>query len=141
MTSPLRPADGDVPVRGDADAAPPPPERYEEPVAGPAGRVLTRTVSFLFAPVLGLAAGGCAALVVRGAARVVARQTGGEFTSPAIIALLCAGLLWGAWRGALRMRDGSVEISPVELCIGCAMLPVFLTLILAVSTVVYALQR
>ncbi len=37
MTSPLRPVDGDLRVRGDAgdaDDAAPPPARYEEPVAG-----------------------------------------------------------------------------------------------------------
>lgn len=120
---------------------PPPPRPYEEPVAGPAGRVLTRVVSLLFAPVLGFAAGGCVTLALAHLGRAVADLTGGMSTAPAVIAVLAAALLWAGWRGMVGVRDRSLVVSALELCLGAAMLPLFIALIVAIGTVVYALHQ
>lgn len=123
------------------DDDPPPPRPYEEPVAGPAGYMLTRTMSLLFAPVLGFAAGGCVTIAIVAFSRTVADLTGGAATAPAVICVLAAALLWAGWRGVVQVRDGSLGVSPLELCLGGAMLPLFVALIVSIGTVVYALHQ
>lgn len=139
-----RPADRTtpgVPRDGDARHEPPPPLRYEEPVTGPAGHVLGRTIALLVAPIAGFACGCVVAFAITKFARSVAETVGGDVTSPALVSVMAGALVWVGWRWALRARAGSLAMSALELLVGVAMLPLLLVLILSVPAIVYALIR